>query len=84
MFLPVGASLSLLIMFLFFDSLQMIFAVCTASELHFQEPLSALFDVFMRRMFSRCAVAVLATVAFAFLLLPMCQYFLRPCFANTK
>ena len=31
MFLPIGASISLLIMFLFFDSLQMVFAVCTAS-----------------------------------------------------
>ena len=33
MFLPVGASASLLIMFLFFDSLQMIFAIFTASKL---------------------------------------------------
>ena len=32
MFLPIGASISLLIMFLFFDSLQMVFAVCTASR----------------------------------------------------
>ena len=32
MFLPVGASASLLIMFLFFDSLQMIFAIFTASK----------------------------------------------------
>ena len=32
MFLPIGASFSLLIMFLFFDSLQMVFAVCTASK----------------------------------------------------
>lgn len=32
MFLPVGASISLLIMFLFFDSLQVVFAVFTASE----------------------------------------------------
>lgn len=55
--MPVGASLSLLIMFLFFDSLQMVFAVCTA---------------------------VLATVAFAFLLLPMCQHILRPCVTNNK
>ena len=31
LFMPVGASLSLLIMFLFFDSLQLMFAVCTAS-----------------------------------------------------
>ena len=32
MFLPIGASISLLVMFLFFDSLQMVFAVCTASK----------------------------------------------------
>ena len=30
MFLPVGASISLLVMFFFFDSMQMVFAVCTA------------------------------------------------------
>ncbi|XP_022101146.1 signal peptide peptidase-like 3 [Acanthaster planci] len=57
MFLPIGASISLLVMFFFFDSMQMVFAVCTA---------------------------VLATVAFAFLLLPMCQYLLRPCSNGTK
>ena len=57
MFLPIGASISLVVMFLFFDSLQMVFAVCTA---------------------------VLATVAFAFLLLPMCQYLLRPCYNGQK
>ncbi|KAL1453840.1 hypothetical protein WDU94_010151, partial [Cyamophila willieti] len=43
--LPLGASISLLIMFFFFDSMQMLFAVCTA---------------------------IIATVALAFLLLPMC------------
>lgn len=57
MFLPVGASASLLIMFLFFDSLQMIFAIFTA---------------------------ILATVAFAFLLLPMCQYLIQPCAGPQK
>lgn len=57
LFLPIGASFSLLIMFLFFDSLQMVFAVCTA---------------------------ILATVAFAFLLLPLSQYILRPCYNNNK
>lgn len=56
-FLPLGASVSLLVMFLFFDSLQMVFAICTA---------------------------VLATVAFAFLLLPMCQYMMRPCSNSQK
>ena len=34
MFLPIGASISLLVMFLFFDSLQMVFAVCTAGGSH--------------------------------------------------
>ena len=50
MCLPVGASISLLVMFFFFDSMQLLFAICTA---------------------------VIATIALAFLLLPMCQYFLR-------
>lgn len=50
--LPLGASISLLVMFFFFDSMQMLFAVCTA---------------------------IIATVALAFLLLPMCQYIIRPC-----
>ncbi|KAI8513506.1 PREDICTED: signal peptide peptidase-like 3 isoform X1 [Branchiostoma belcheri] len=57
MFLPIGASVSLLVMFFFFDSMQVVFALCTA---------------------------VLATVAFAFLLLPMCQYLIRPCSSGTK
>ncbi|XP_071848347.1 signal peptide peptidase-like 3 [Apostichopus japonicus] len=57
MFLPIGASVSLLVMFFFFDSMQMVFAVCTA---------------------------VLATVAFAFLLLPMCQYIMGNCSTGTK
>jgi len=52
MCLPLGASISLLVMFFFFDSMQMLFASCTA---------------------------VIATVALAFLLLPMCQYLMRPC-----
>lgn len=30
--LPLGASVSLLIMFFFFDSMQMLFAICTASK----------------------------------------------------
>lgn len=31
--LPLGASISLLVMFFFFDSMQMLFAICTASKL---------------------------------------------------
>jgi len=57
MCLPLGASVSLLIMFFFFDSMQLLFAVCTA---------------------------VIATVALAFLLLPMCQYLVRPCSTKGK
>jgi len=55
--LPLGASVSLLIMFFFFDSMQMLFAVCTA---------------------------IIAAIAMAFLLLPMCQYILRPCTEKRK
>jgi len=57
MCLPLGASISLLVMFFFFDSMQMLFAICTA---------------------------VIATVALAFLLLPMCQYLMRPCGRSNK
>ncbi|XP_031557659.1 signal peptide peptidase-like 3 [Actinia tenebrosa] len=56
-FLPIGASCSLLIMFFFFDTLQFFFALCTA---------------------------VLATVAFSFLLLPVCQGLLKPCGKNNN
>ncbi|UYV70729.1 SPPL3 [Cordylochernes scorpioides] len=55
--LPLGASISLLVMFFFFDSMQMLFAICTA---------------------------IIATIALAFLLLPMCQYLIRPCSDGTK
>lgn len=37
----------------------------------------------MQMLFAICT-AVIATVALAFLLLPMCQYFLRPCGRNAK
>ncbi|XP_015910089.1 signal peptide peptidase-like 3 [Parasteatoda tepidariorum] len=55
--LPLGASISLLVMFFFFDSMQMLFAICTA---------------------------IIATIALAFLLLPMCQYIIRPCSDGNK
>jgi len=55
--LPLGASISLLVMFFFFDSMQMLFAICTA---------------------------IIAAIALAFLLLPMCQYILRPCTEKRK
>lgn len=56
-FLPVGASFSLLVMFFFFDTLQFFFALCTA---------------------------VLAMVAFSFVLLPVCQFLTKPCFTNNN
>ncbi|XP_076170991.1 signal peptide peptidase-like protein isoform X3 [Ptiloglossa arizonensis] len=55
--LPLCASISLLVMFFFFDSMQMLVAICTA---------------------------IVATVALAFLLLPMCQYIIRPCSDGNK
>lgn len=36
--LPLGASISLLVMFFFFDSMQMLFAICTASEYTIKAP----------------------------------------------
>ena len=38
--LPLGASISLLVMFFFFDSMQMLFAICTASKLISFNPVS--------------------------------------------
>lgn len=32
--LPIGASISLLIMFFFFDSMQVVFAICTAGKIY--------------------------------------------------
>lgn len=32
LFLPIGASVSLLVMFFFFDSVQVVFTICTAGE----------------------------------------------------
>ncbi|KAL2726535.1 signal peptide peptidase-like 3 [Vespula squamosa] len=55
--LPLGASISLLFMFFFFDSMQMLLAISTA---------------------------IVATIALAFLLLPMCQYIIRPCTDGNK
>lgn len=34
LFLPIGASVSLLVMFFFFDSVQVVFTICTAGERH--------------------------------------------------
>lgn len=35
LFLPIGASVSLLVMFFFFDSVQVVFTICTAGDLSF-------------------------------------------------
>lgn len=53
--LPLGASISLLVMFFFFDSMQMLFAVCTASKsprfLHLVEPRYYCSNLFLIRIF---------------------------------
>lgn len=36
LFLPIGASVSLLVMFFFFDSVQVVFTICTAGKYHSQ------------------------------------------------
>lgn len=113
--LPLGASISLLVMFFFFDSMQMLFAICTASKCIFIylifRRMTNLFTLFgpERRLFYRgylirwiisfpyfidffyntniliyLSLIVIATVALAFLLLPMCQYIVRPCSDGTK
>ncbi|KAF2354376.1 Peptidase A22B signal peptide peptidase [Trinorchestia longiramus] len=90
MCLPLGASVSLLVMFFFFDSMQMLFAVCTASECCLQSalPVSVVCSLhcqkWMLLVVNIVVVAVIATVALAFLLLPMCQYIIRPCTDNKK
>ena len=73
--LPLGASLSLIIMFFFFDSLQTVFIICTASMSHLRP---------LVRRTSRVSRLVLSTMGFAFLLTPCCQMILRPCCDNTK
>lgn len=75
--LPLGASISLLVMFFFFDSMQMLFAICTASRWLWKN----------NRVFTEMTFVwflVIATVALAFLLLPMCQYIIRPCSDGNK
>lgn len=77
LFLPLGASVSLLIMFFFFDSLSILFAFCTASKfIDFELLLPFLSNIFF--------FAVIASIALAFLLLPPCQYILRLCVKNRK
>lgn len=79
--LPLGASISLLVMFFFFDSMQMLFAVCTASKLFIINKMVFLFLNISIKILLRFYLTflVIATVALAFLLLPMCQYIIRPC-----
>lgn len=63
--------------------MQMLFAVCTASRY-----LSYVHDVNGQRFKKFCKYdflfAVIATIALAFLLLPMCQYLIRPCSDGNK
>ncbi|KAG8234764.1 hypothetical protein J437_LFUL006596 [Ladona fulva] len=74
--LPLGASISLLVMFFFFDSMQMLFAICTATDFYNELPKN-------KRLLS-FYIMIIATVALAFLLLPMCQYVIRPCSDGKK
>lgn len=76
--LPLGASVSLLVMFFFFDSMQMLFAICTASKcstLNLSNSQTNLFII---------CYTVIAAIALAFLLLPMCQYIMKPCTEKKK
>lgn len=88
--LPLGASVSLLIMFFFFDSMQMLFAICTASESlllsnQVQKIILNKFFYLLSNIFNSIHfISVIATVALAFLLLPMCQYIIRPCSDGNK
>ncbi|KAB1255267.1 Signal peptide peptidase-like 3 [Camelus dromedarius] len=78
LFLPIGASVSLLVMFFFFDSVQVVFTICTAVFLMISKIISK------KNLTIRLLSLVLATIAFAFLLLPMCQYLTRPCSPQNK
>lgn len=60
-------------MFFFFDSMQMLFTVCTASKLFLNYKLQII------NWHLTFLILVIATIALAFLLLPMCQYIMRPC-----
>ena len=78
LFMPVGASLSLLIMFLFFDSLQLMFAVCTASRFTRPGFLTHTHDYrwpseWIRSSRGRCSstVTVCIIVSYAFLVKPV-------------
>lgn len=92
LFLPIGASVSLLVMFFFFDSVQVVFTICTAGERGRTRALpingaslgltGAAFQDSLLCFLPLCPV--LATIAFAFLLLPMCQYLTRPCSPQNK
>lgn len=79
--LPLGASISLLVMFFFFDSMQMLFAICTASKCVLR---CAQCSIPVNTFVINFLFSVIATVALAFLLLPMCQYIMRPCSDGTK
>lgn len=71
--LPLGASVSLLVMFFFFDSMQMLFAVCTAiiATVALGKQQKEFNSIFF-------FINLIENVS-AFLLLPMCQYIIRPC-----
>ncbi|XP_073079581.1 signal peptide peptidase-like 3 isoform X1 [Manis javanica] len=86
LFLPIGASVSLLVMFFFFDSVQVVFTICTAGQICQHNLNGKARGLKIRELYDNTedhfgcgSLSVLATIAFAFLLLPMCQYLTRPC-----
>ena len=86
--LPLGASISLLIMFFFFDSLSILFAFVTASksELILKSRIRIeTTKYYVAFSNSLCFLSpVVASISLSFLLLPVCQYILRLCIKNKK
>lgn len=93
--------MSLLVMFFFFDSVQVVFTICTAGERRsltqrqvraaggllpvvVNGPVKRTGDGWRAHRSAFFFPSVLATIAFAFLLLPMCQYLTRPCSPQNK
>lgn len=67
--IPVAASVSLLLMFFFFDSIQTAFVICTSSKTFIITTVLFNINVFL-------FVQVLATVAFSYLFTPVCRIIL--------
>ena len=72
LFMPVFASISLLLMFFFFDSIQTAFLICTASQ-----SLYSYNTILEYKKIKQVFISVLAVITFAFLLLPVCSFFFK-------